>query len=237
VVQRVLIGHHTEVYLGAGALLLALAAYVILGGKVSLPMPGRRAGRTGPLAVYSLGAFSGAASACCAPVLAGVIALSGLASSFALSLGLGLAYVFGMVAPLFVIALLWERFDWSSGRLFRPRSLRWRVGPLQRTVSASALASGGLLGLMGAGAIAYGIAGMPSPSGWQAELSSRLQHWGKQLTDALGFIPGWVAVALVLVAVALLARKAFAELLGPPPPTPSDAPAPERQADPETEYV
>jgi len=59
-----------------------------------------------PFGVYTLGVFSGAATSCCAPVLAGVIALSGLASSFALSIGLGAAYVFGMVAPLFVISLL-----------------------------------------------------------------------------------------------------------------------------------
>ncbi|MBI4535842.1 MAG: glycosyltransferase [Ignavibacteriae bacterium] len=61
-----------------------------------LPMPGRRAGgKAGPLGVYSLGVFSGIASSCCAPVLAGVIALSGVASSFALALGLGTAYVTG----------------------------------------------------------------------------------------------------------------------------------------------
>ncbi len=47
-------------------------------------------------------------------MLAGVIALSALTSSFALALGLGSAYVFGIVAPLFVISLLWERFDWRS---------------------------------------------------------------------------------------------------------------------------
>lgn len=35
--------------------------------------------------VYTLGLFSGVASACCAPVLAGVIALSGLSSSFAVA--------------------------------------------------------------------------------------------------------------------------------------------------------
>src|SRR6266542_4350313 len=68
------------------------------------------------LAVWSLGVFSGVASACCAPVLAGVVALSGLAASFARALGLGAAYVFGMVAPLFVLALLWERREWQASR-------------------------------------------------------------------------------------------------------------------------
>ena len=59
-------------------------------------------------------------------MLAGVIALSGIASPFALSLGLGAAYVFGMVAPLFVISLLWERFDLRRSRL---RESGWRSPP------------------------------------------------------------------------------------------------------------
>lgn len=35
-------------------------------------------------------------------------------------LGLGVAYTFGMVAPLFVLALVWERRDWAANRLFGP---------------------------------------------------------------------------------------------------------------------
>ncbi len=230
--QRVLLEQHTAIYLVAGALLIALATYVLVGGKVSLPMPGRRAGRSGPLGVYTLGVFSGPASSCCAPVLAGVIALSGLASSFALSLGLGAAYVFGMVAPLFGMSLLWGRFDWRATRLFQPRSVTWRIGPLRRTISGTALASGALLALMGAGTIWIGLTSeaMPAGTGWQAELSVQLQHVGRLVTDALAWIPGWAAVIVLVAIVALLARRAFAELLGPqlgrPATGATDEPAP-----------
>ena len=215
-VQRFLLEQHTVVYIVAAGVLLALAAYVLAGGKVNLPVPGRRAGGGGPLGVYTLGVFSGAASSCCAPVLAGVIALSGLTSSFAMSLGLGAAYVFGMVAPLFVISLLWERFDWRASRLFRPRELTWRLGPVQRTISGSALASGVLLALMGAGTLWIGLAteAMPAADGWQAALSADLQHYGKVVTDALAWIPGWAAAVALVTVVAILARRAYAELLG-----------------------
>ena len=101
------------------------------------------------LSVYSLGIFSGIASSCCAPVLAGVIALASVAASFWLALGLGTAYVFGMVAPLFLIALLWDRYDWRASRLFRPRSWTWRLGGLQRTVTMTNLATGILLTIKG----------------------------------------------------------------------------------------
>lgn len=232
VLQRLFVSEHTPIYLGAGVFLLVLAAYVLLGGSVHLPMPGRRAGgKAGPLSVYSLGVFSGVASSCCAPVLAGVVALSGVTSSFALSLGLGAAYVFGMVAPLFVISLLWERTAaLQAGRLFRRRSFSWRLGPVQRTIGGTALASGLLLALMGAGTLWIGLVGeaMPSSGGWQANLSSTLQHWGSQITDALGFIPGWVAALVLAAVVLLLGRAAFKELLGPSEQGP--APPPEAQA-------
>lgn len=215
--QRFLLGEHTIVYVAAGTLMLALGAYVLLGGRLRIPVPGRRAGaRTGPLGVYSLGVFSGVASSCCAPVLAGVIALSGLASSFALSLGLGAAYVFGMVAPLFALSLLWERFDWRSSRLFRPRRFSWRLGAVRRTLTGSALASGLLLAAMGAGTLAIGLTSdaMPSASGWQADVSAELQHWGSVATDALSWIPGWAAALAIVALVLLLARRAMRQIAG-----------------------
>lgn len=179
-------------------------------------------------------------------MLAGVVALSGLATSFGLALGLGAAYVFGMVAPLFAISLLWERLDWRSSWLFRPRSLTWTLGPLRRTITGSALASGVLLALMGSGALYVGLTteAMPSGTGWQADISSTLQHYGDVLTDALRWIPGWTAALLVAAAVLLLARRAFAELLGADTTADGDSEPEPSRADPApadqdtlTEYV
>ncbi|MEJ7893079.1 MAG: cytochrome c biogenesis protein CcdA [Solirubrobacteraceae bacterium] len=230
--QRVFIERHTVIYVVGGAILIALAVYTLLGGKLRLPMPGRRAGRRGPAGVFTLGAFSGIASACCAPVLAGVIALSSVASSFAVSVGLGAAYVFGMVAPLFLVSLLWDRFDWQSSRLFRPRAVSWRIGPIRRTVAATGIASGVLLLLMGGGMLYIGLAedAMPSGSGWQADISSELQHYGSVATDAVAWIPGWAGAILIAAIAALLARVAFRQLLGArQPPVRSDPTAGIRQ--------
>ncbi|MGH2829011.1 MAG: cytochrome c biogenesis CcdA family protein [Actinomycetota bacterium] len=215
VFRRLFITQHTTIYVVGAVFLLVLAAYTLLGGQIHLPMPGRRAsGRKGPWAVYSLGVFSGVASSCCAPVLAGVIALSGVASSFGIALGFGAAYVFGMVAPLFVIALLWDRYDWRSSRLFRPRSFTWRIGGLRRTIGGTNLATGVLLALMGIGALWIGLAGqaMPASGGWQARLSVRLQHYGKVITDALSWIPGWAAALALILAACLLGWRALRQV-------------------------
>jgi cytochrome c-type biogenesis protein len=216
-VRRLIFGGHTVVYVLGGALMLGLGAFIFLGGRIHLPMPGRRAGtRRGPAAVYSLGLFSGVASSCCAPVLAGLIALSGVASSFVLALGLGAAYVFGMVAPLFVISLLWDRYNWRSSRLFRPRSVTWHIGSLHRTIGWADAASALLLGVMGAASVWVGLDGnaMPGPSGWQATSTVILQHLGKAVTDALSWIPNWVATAGLLLVVVLLARVARKQAWG-----------------------
>ena len=206
---------HTVIYVLGGLFMLALGAYTLLGGELHLPMPGRRAGgKGGPLSVYSLGVFSGVASSCCAPVLAGVIALSSVASSFGLALALGAAYVFGMVAPLFLISLLWERYDWRSSRLFRPRTFAYRIGPFRRTITGTSLASGLLLGFMGVVTLYVGLAydSMPASTGWQANLSADLEHYGRAITEALSWIPGWAAAAVLLLAVALLAWRALGQV-------------------------
>ncbi len=215
VLRQFFIAGHTPIYVAGGLLMVGLGAYVLLGGQLHLPMPGRRAGgQTGPLSVYSLGVFSGVASACCAPVLAGVVALAGVASSFGLALGLGVAYVFGMVAPLFAISLLWERVDWRARGLFRPRAFTWHLGALRRTIGATDLASGLLLALMGAGMVWIGLTGaaMPALSGWQATLVVRLQGYGQALTNALSWLPGWAAAGALLLLLALLARRALRQV-------------------------
>ena len=215
VLRQLLTTQHTPIYVTGGVLVLGLAIYVLLGGQIHLPMPGQRAGgKTGVLGVYSLGIFSGMASSCCAPVLAGVIALSSVASSFWLALGLGTAYVFGMVAPLFVISLLWDRYDWRASRLFRPRSFTWRLGPLQRTVTATNLATGLLLMVIGAAMLWVGLAysSMPPLSDWQIRLAVSLQHVGQVITNALSWIPNWMGAIIVLALIGVLSWYALRQI-------------------------
>src|SRR5216684_2469875 len=201
VLRQLLTTQHTPIYVTGGVLVLGLAIYVLFGGQIHLPMPGQRAGgKTGVLGVYSLGIFSGMASSCCAPVLAGVIALSSVASSFWLALGLGTAYVFGMVAPLFVIALLCERLGGRVSRLFRPRAFTWRLGPLRSTLTVTNLASGLLLAFIGGGMLWVGLQynSMPPLADWQERLTVGLQHIGQVLTSALAWLPNWAGIVILL---------------------------------------
>ena len=71
--------YHTYFY-SAGALMLLLAAYSLSGRMWSLPsfLRAPDTARGDSASFFALGVFSGIASSCCAPVLAGVMTLSAL---------------------------------------------------------------------------------------------------------------------------------------------------------------
>lgn len=213
VLRQALLSQHTLIYVMGGLFMLSLGIFTLMGGQIHLPMPGRRAGggKAGVLSVYSLGLFSGIASSCCAPVLAGVIALAGVASSFGLAIGLGTAYVFGMVAPLFIISLLWEAYDWRSSGLFHPKPFTWKIGSFRRSIPITNLAGGLLLTVMGLVTAWYGMVfnSMSMQTEWQVWMTLRLQEMGQTVTRSLAWIPNWLVVIGLLVIALFLAWRAL----------------------------
>lgn len=121
--------YHGPLYVAGGTLMIALAVLALSGRMWSLPSVLRApdTSRGDSASFFALGVFSGVASSCCAPVLAGVMALSVLSGSPAGGLALGLAYVFGMVFPLFVMALVWDKAKLGEKKLLRARLVRLRV--------------------------------------------------------------------------------------------------------------
>jgi hypothetical protein len=140
-----------------------LGAYVLGGHHWAVPMPMLRVRAVGAGfgPVFLLGVTGGIASACCAPVLAGVVATSALAGSVVGALGLGLAYVFGMVFPLLLAALLWDRAQLESRMrvlrsLPRVRVRDWSVAVSDAVASAMFIVIGMIaLGLAMTGQSTY----------------------------------------------------------------------------------
>jgi hypothetical protein len=147
-------------------------------------------------------------------VLAGVVALSGEASSFLAASIVGVAYVFGMVAPLFAIAALWDRRDWAEHPLLRGRRLTARAFGRSLVVESSALVAGVLLIVMGvlAGVLAFTGTAM-ARTGWQSTLVARLQHYGRVVLSWLSGLPGWAGIVVIAALLALLARTAVRQYL------------------------
>ena len=208
--SRLFIEQHTTVFLVGGALMLIGGVAMLTGWKPTLPMPAARAARPDSFrSAYLLGMFSGVASACCAPVLAGVAVLSGAAASFPAALGIGLAYVAGMVAPLAVIALLWDRHQDRLAPLLTGRQVRLRLGGWQRQLPLGNALSGLLLIAMGAlaGVLAFTGNAMPT-EGWQLRVSAWLQHASSVTVDALSWLPGWAFATALVLGLAILLRRA-----------------------------
>lgn len=202
--------YHLVVYLVGGALMLAGGLAVLAGWKPKLPMPsGRSPQGSGFGAAYGLGVFSGIASACCAPVLAGVAVLSGATASFPAALSVGLVYVLGMVAPLVVIALAWERGHRGPARILQGRRVRLRAGSWQRSMPLGDLLAGILLVAMGVLTAVLAVTGPSMPnSGWRVTFAADLQHFASVTTRALSWLPGWAVALAVAATVALLIRRA-----------------------------
>jgi cytochrome c-type biogenesis protein len=208
--SRLLVEQHTVVFLVGGALMLLGGVALVAGWKPNLPMPAARAARPNSFrSAYLLGAFSGVASACCAPVLAGVALLSGAAASFPVALAIGLAYVAGMVAPLSAVALLWDRHQDRLAPLLVGRQVTLRFGRRRRRLALGNALGGLLMIVMGglAGVLAFTSTAMPT-EGWQIRMSAWLQHASSVTVDALSWLPGWVLATALVLALVLLLRRA-----------------------------
>ncbi len=203
-------GHHLVVFLAGGVAMAVGGVAVIAGWKPRLPMPASRSGAPGEgvAATYELGVFSGAASACCAPVLAGVAVLSGASGSFRAAVTLSFAYVAGMVIPLALLALVWDRRDWASSRWLHGRDISFGVGAHRRSAPIGAMLGGAVLvamGLLTAGT-AFTGSGMGS-TGWRERMSADLGHWSSVMTRNLTWLPGWGVLVGLLAMIVLVVRQ------------------------------
>ncbi|MEK7565463.1 MAG: cytochrome c biogenesis protein CcdA [Patescibacteria group bacterium] len=107
--------NHNTIYFMGAVFLIFLGLMLVTGRHLSFPSPVHPTLKTYGLgSVFVLGIFSGIATTCCAPVLAGVVALSALPGSVFLGGIYTLAYVLGMVAPLFIIATFLDRVDFTK---------------------------------------------------------------------------------------------------------------------------
>ena len=106
VLSKALFIYHDDIYVIGGIVMLIASAITFLGLKFPMiNLPGRKPGKHDPLSIFILGIFSGITSACCAPVLIGILTLTFLTPSFFGALGIGATYVFGMVFPLLIISM------------------------------------------------------------------------------------------------------------------------------------
>lgn len=212
--------YHTFLYVAGGGLLAALAVLALAGRTWSLPSFIRSPdpARGDSAGMFALGVFSGVASSCCAPVLAGVMTLSVLSSTPIGAGLLGLAYVFGMTSPLLVLALLWDRFDLGERRFVRARPVRLRVGGIRWATNTVDIVAAAVFAAM-AGVVLWLAATGETASAPSAQLVAgrllsrgfaRLQAWLAPVPEpVLG--SGLLALAALFVVAGVRGRRRHLE--------------------------
>lgn len=159
-VAALFIGQRDLVIVAAGALLVGLGIYVLAGGgfEIAPALAGRLHGVQGPWAAYATGLAYGFAGFCSGPILGAVLTVAA-ASDRILAGGLLLAtYALGMAAPVFLLALAWDRWRLGQRRWLRGATLR--VGgiamPLSRALAGVLFIAVGVIYVVFRGSSALG---------------------------------------------------------------------------------
>ena len=208
-----LLRFHGAIYVVGGVVMLVLA-YLALSGK-NWMLPIMRGSpdvqRTDSGGVFVLGVFSGAASACCAPVLAGVLTLSTLAPTLVQGVGIGLAYVAGMVFPLVILALFWDRLGARRRESLGGRERHLRIAGRDFTITTLDLVAAAGYTVMGLALVVIGLTGTTlAPTSqaavgtWIEDLLTPLVRWLEPVPD---LVVGLALVTMAAAAIAISGRR------------------------------
>ncbi|MGW0737267.1 cytochrome c biogenesis CcdA family protein [Streptomyces sp. NPDC002851] len=185
------------VFIG-GWLIIALGVVQILGLGFASRKLSELSGRIRPtsaLSVYALGAVYGLAGFCAGPILGSVLTVAAVSGSPVYGGALLAVYALGMAVPLFLLALLWDRFDLGRKRWLRGRT--FGVGRFQ--LHTTSLLSGLFFIALGTLFLAYdGTTALPGLL--DVDDSFAVEQWARGIGEA---VPDVVLLAAAVVAVAL----------------------------------
>ena len=190
--------YHPQLFVIGGLMMIFTAITLWRGSMLPIPMV-RQPELTGTAgSVFVLGVFSGAATACCAPVLAGAVALSALNQSWLGGIAMGGAYILGIVFPLVAIALLFNGAKWKV----RDPKFMLALAGYRKRISLSRLVGSLVFGSFGLFFIGLALAGeSQSGNSMQRWISRQLNH---HIAIHAGQIPNWVMWPALALFAALL---------------------------------
>lgn len=200
-------GHRSTLISVSGWVIIVLGIVALAGRGFTFPMSERFQRLAEPItrgegwiSTVALGAVYGLAGFCSGPILGSILTVAATRQSSVTAAVLLAAYGLGMAAPLFVMALLWDRYDLSSRRWLRGRAIRVAQIELHTTqvVSGLLFIVIGVLFL-----ISDGTTGLPGILGLgdTTDFEMNAQSW---LADNLGPVPTWVIPAVIAAGAALV---------------------------------
>jgi cytochrome c biogenesis protein CcdA len=205
-VSALFYGQRAALIMISGALLIAFGFLQLLGRGFTVgPLARLRSRVRGDTAaaVFALGAVYGFAGFCSGPILGAVLTVAAASGGAARGALLLAVYAAGMAAPLFLLALFWERFDLGGRRWLRGREIS--VGKLR--LHTTNLVSGAMFILLGTLFIAYegtsALSGLYESNG-ATDLAFAAEQWAGEVARRIPGAP--LLAALVALSAALLLR-------------------------------
>jgi cytochrome c biogenesis protein CcdA len=185
---------HPQMFTLGGLMMIGVAVALWRGTMLPIDVPQPKlTGST--VSVFGLGVFSGAATACCAPVLAGAIALSATSGTIVGGLLLGIAYVAGMMAPLIPLALLYDRA--KKARVRDPK-ITLRLGAHAKRIGIVKL--GGVVVFAGFGVLFIGLA-LTGRSDTAPGFQKAMGSWMRTVASYVDGIPNFVSLPILFVLI------------------------------------
>jgi len=187
--------------------LIALAVMLLTGVRVSLPMfvhPSLK--RHNAPSVYFLGILSGIATTCCAPVLAGVLALAAMPGSVFWGSVYTVSYVLGMVAPLFLLSLFLDTVGFAQKfrQVFR-RPITYPLWHKRVSITFADALSGVTFLVMGALTITLALMNrLFVHSVYQIKVNIAITRIIRSLQDVVGNVPPLVWALVIFLILGLI---------------------------------
>ena len=201
--SQLVYGHRQALFVTAGGFLIALGIAQALGLGVRIPGLERlrnHAGGTSKVSVVVLGAASGLTGFCTGPILGAVLTVAATSGSPLRGGSLLAMYAAGMTAPLFVLAILWQRLRLGDRRLLRGRPVQLGT----RTLHSTSLIGGVLVAAVGVLFIVDRGGAITGGGFLSVDTEARMQD----TISRLGSNSDLIALALIgLVALAVLIRR------------------------------
>ncbi|MFI5504721.1 cytochrome c biogenesis protein [Corynebacterium kutscheri] len=199
-----LASNRDQAILIGGWLIIILGIISFFGGGFRIPFLANLSSRVrgqGVIPVFFLGAVYGFAGFCAGPLLGAVLTTAAVSGSTAYGALIMTAYAAGMALPLFLLALLWDRFELGQKSWLRGKEIQ--LGPL-RTNTLS-MAAGVIFVLIGWLFItSYGSASLPTLLNTDTQFS--IQSWAQNKLGAVS--DRWALFTASLFATILVGIKA-----------------------------
>lgn len=202
---------HKELYMVGGLFMLVLAYLSILSKGLSLPFIDRikpKLNAEHPKSVFVLGMLSGAATSCCAPVLAGAMTLAALSGTFWKALIVTFSYVFGMVFPLFIAAYFYDKFKLENLKIVKGKTFNIKLGKRKLSVHSTNLFTGFIFFVAGIVMIVLALMG---DAFWapalQVKIGEALNTWSQNIFNVLENVPNFIWGSIIILTFIFLFFK------------------------------